>query len=515
MQSKKVSLVINPRAGQNFTKLNHIMSLFSAAGWETELEIKVYGGQTLELAREAAKRGCDLLIAYGGDGTLNYVVNGAMQAGAQTAVGIIPGGTANVWATEVGVPTDPVKAALTLLTSMARPVDIGRVAVADLSFPCGSGSSDQQADHQEKPESLKHKIKMKSHARQHFLLMAGLGIDAAVMGNVSKPAKYRIGPLAVGLAAAKELPAQHPFPLELWNTTKSAAHKLLWKGDARQVVIGNTRLYAKVMSMTPKALIDDGLLDVCVITAGDPLTTFEQIMSFLLHRSSEHITAEYFQGAHISMRVPSWVQLQVDGSAVRLKDYLRSEDRAALRQAENNEESTITYHFDALPRALPVAFPASYDDTLFEESNTAQEDHAQSGKEGAQSTADNSQAPEEGGTPLHDQPAKQGQATHPQVELALEKGRKVTIIGVSPHPTKKQSYIAAGTTPKRHTGEDTPVAVIFDEQTKMVTSTGEPTSLAKLQYVPEGAEIVVVGKKNKRGVIAAKQAVIELATLAR
>jgi hypothetical protein len=101
------------------------------------------------------------------------------------------------------------------------------------------------------------------------------------------------------------------------------------------------------------------------------------------------------------------------------------------------------------------------------------------------------------------------------VELALEKGRKVTILGVSPHPTKKQTCIAAGTTPKRRTGEETPVAVVFDEQTKILTSTGEPTSLGTLQRVPEGAEIVVVGKKNKRGVIAAKQAVIELPVPAR
>ena len=57
--------------------------------------------------------------------------------------------------------------------------------------------------------------KASSKGKQHFLLMAGLGIDAAIMGHVSKPLKYRIGPLAVGLAAAEELPRQHPFPIEI------------------------------------------------------------------------------------------------------------------------------------------------------------------------------------------------------------------------------------------------------------------------------------------------------------
>src|SRR5436853_903176 len=105
-----------------------------------------------------------------------------------------------------------------------------------------------------------HKKKLKpskgsAKAKQHFLLMAGLGIDAAIMSNVSKPLKYRIGPLAVGLSAAKELPTQHPFPVEIRVTPDGEP---LWKGEALQVVIGNTRRYGDIAEMTPNAYIDDG-----------------------------------------------------------------------------------------------------------------------------------------------------------------------------------------------------------------------------------------------------------------
>ena len=136
MKCKQAALVINPRAGENLAKTPDVLAVLAAAGWRTELALKEYGGQTMGLAARAAKKGYDLVIAYGGDGTLNQVVNGVMQAkGQHSIVGLIPGGTANVWAGEISVPSDPVKAALTLIESDTRKVDIGHVEVEGLTFP--------------------------------------------------------------------------------------------------------------------------------------------------------------------------------------------------------------------------------------------------------------------------------------------------------------------------------------------------------------------------------------------
>ena len=136
MQSQRACLVINPRDGQNLAKLPAILAVFSAAGWHTDVVLKEYGGHAMELATEAASKGYDIVRGYGGDGTLNQVVNGLMNGKKkkQSLVGVLPGGTANVWATEMSVPSDPVKAALTLVSSEARKADVGHVEVTSLTF---------------------------------------------------------------------------------------------------------------------------------------------------------------------------------------------------------------------------------------------------------------------------------------------------------------------------------------------------------------------------------------------
>src|SRR3989440_10651022 len=114
--------------------------------------------------------------------------------------------------------------------------------------------------------------------------MAGLGIDAGVMSHAPKPLKYRIGPLAVGISAAEELPKQHPFPIEIRAAGGGRNGAVLWKGEAIQVVIGNTRKYANIVEMTPNAYIDDGVLDVCVITAGGPPPTLHHCTTTRIRR---------------------------------------------------------------------------------------------------------------------------------------------------------------------------------------------------------------------------------------
>src|SRR5438067_721133 len=184
MRCKRACLVINPRAGENLAKITDVIAVLSAADWSSTVYIKEYGGHSMELAARAAEQDYDGVIAYGGDGTLNQIVNGVMNTkGQHSVIGIIPGGTANVWAGEVGIPTDPVKAALTLVGSEVRKVDIGHVEVQGLTFPgTTTNSQDQQQTTGKKGRT--RKVKKTSKAKHHFLLMAGLGIDAAIMSGV-------------------------------------------------------------------------------------------------------------------------------------------------------------------------------------------------------------------------------------------------------------------------------------------------------------------------------------------
>lgn len=529
MGNKKAALVINPRTGQNVTKITDVLAVLSAAGWKTSIALKEYGGHSMELANEAAENKSDLVLAYGGDGTLSQVVNGVMDTKGQSRVGVIPGGTANVWAGEIGVPTDPVKAALSLVNSEPRKVDVGHVDILGLDFPRTEEAQGKNG-HKKKMKPIKGSAK----AKHHFLLMAGLGIDAAIMGNVSKPLKYRIGPLAVGLSAAKELPSQHPFPIEIRSSTDDS--EPLWRGEALQVVIGNTRRYGDIAEMTPNAYIDDGVLDVCVVTAGDPLTTMQQITSLLLRKKPDNLTAEYFHGAHLYIRVPASVPMQLDGSAVKLKDYLDKADYTALQQVGNQEQVMITYRFDAMPHALEVFIPCTYNDALFERSHSsegkqephhfeqlpkhAEKSHVKASKHKDDEQAEMEQqhhtmeAETQAASEHHDdnKEKKHDEEMSKEfpaiVDSLLENGRKVTVVGKAPDAEKPGTYIVAGGALKESTGELKPVAVVVNAETTLFNRNGGHMQLDALQELQEGTTLVVEGKKSKRGVIHARRMVI-------
>ncbi len=500
MHCKRAYFIINPRDGQNLIKLTNILAVLSAAGWHTDTAIKEYGGHTMELATKAAEQGYDLVIAYGGDGTVNQVINGVMNSKQQKCiVGVLPGGTVNQWAAEVSVPQDPMKAALTLVSSDVRRVDVAHIEVTSLTFPTPSQGEEQSpiwATHDKK--APKRMGKSHSKARHHYLLMAGLGIDAAIMGRVNKTLKHRIGVAAVGLTATEQVPEQHVFPVEIRVTMKGSDSERVWQGEALQVIIGNTRRYANMVEMTADASIDDGMLDACVITAGDPLSTMQQIASLLFLRKPDNQTAQFFRGAHLSIRVPASIALHLDGSALKLKDYLGKSDRKAMQRTEDAEHVLVTYQFDALPSALQVAIPRTYNDALFESSH---HERTPQPPEQEETASDASRQP---GTSS----AEEQQQSHEQLDKLLEQGRTVTVVGVTPHTTEKLVYIVAGTTSKADTGETIPVAICIDNGTTLQNRSGETVAFAEVNHLQENAEIVVVGKKSKRGVIHATLMVV-------
>src|SRR2546422_3581418 len=106
-----------------------------------------------------------------------------------------------------------------------------------------------------------------------------------------------------------------------------------------------------MVERTPDAYMDDGILDACVITAATPLSTMQQIAALFLQRKPDNLTADYFRGAHLLITVPASISFQVDGSAVKLKDYLSKSERKALENAQDAEHVMVTYRFEADPQA--------------------------------------------------------------------------------------------------------------------------------------------------------------------
>lgn len=477
---KKAYLVINPRAGQNVTHITGVLAVLDAAGWHADMAMKEYGGQAIDLAKKAAEKEYDLIIAYGGDGTLCQVINGVMNVkDHHSAVGLLPGGTANVWANEVGIPTDPIKAALSLVGSEFRSVDIGHVEVESLTAP-----------EQAQKTKLEENDRSDKGAKHYFMLMSGLGIDATVMSHVSKPLKYKVGSVAVGLSAVKELPAHQAFPAEVEIDGDDQGK--LWKGDVMQIVIGNTRRYADVLEITPDAYIDDGLLNICLIASGNPLTRMQLVASLVFKRRPDNTTAEYVTSAHFSLKAPASVDLQLDGSAVQLKDYLDKAARRVLKHAVDPRQVMITYCFDVLPHALQVAIPQTYDNALFKRLSHPAETETQE---------------EQDNEPVED---AHGAApfSSDQMRKMREDGRKVTLVGAVQLVDEKDIYVLAGTVYKGRTGENKPVAARIDATTIIVKQNGRSLPAAALPKLHEGRTLVIGGKKNKRGVIHAEWVVI-------
>ena len=349
MKRTTACLLVHPRSGINLARVPGVVAVLAAAGWTTDVVVKDAKGQTMELAARAAEAGYDYVIAFGGDGTLNHVLNGVLAFAAKraAAVGVIPGGTANVWASEVGIPTDPVAAARVLVESDVRIVDVGHVGVESLTLGSEASERDRHAADA-------------SGARRFFLLMAGLGVDASLMGHTSSALKHKFGVAAVVLTAMRELPSLRTYPVKIRSNGA-----FTWEGRALQLVVGNTRLYGKIARMTPDAMLDSGELDLAVLTARSRISAFMQVVSVLMRGRPTHAHSVASRSDHFLVSAPATVDLQLDGSAVRLTKYLNAAARDALTRAGSPARVVVNYRFDAVPAALRIAVPRDYDGAMF------------------------------------------------------------------------------------------------------------------------------------------------------
>jgi hypothetical protein len=215
----------------------------------------------------------------------------------------------------------------------------------------------------------------------------------------------------------------------------------------------------------------------------------------------------------------------LDGSPVKLKDYISKSDYAKLQQGEM-ERAQVTYRFDAMLRVLAIAIPQTYNYELFEHIT---EDTQQEDTEREQERVKTSVSSHHHNGHEAQQPAKQGSAVavearpeepasdvsedvkkelSERVAALLESGRKVTVVGEVSLASKRGTYIIAGGTTKASTGETRPVAVVVNAKTTIYNHQGDKLPAQAIAELQEGATIVVDGDKNKRGVIEATTLVI-------
>ncbi len=249
--------------------------------WERDCELQPTNapGGARTLASKAVLGGFETIVAAGGDGTVNEVVNGIADVPGgmhEVRLGVLPMGTINVFARELGLSPQPCSAWRTILEGVERPVDLPRA-----TFAAGAG-----------PET------------RHFIQLAGAGLDARAVELVSWELKKKLGMMAYIFAALQAYRGEsHSVNVEFNGIRKT--------GEA--VLVGNGQLYGGNHAVFHRARLDDGLLDVLMLKRVSALTLAQAGLAVLTGNWSRLKGVDCFQLAEFQASGATRTPLELDG----------------------------------------------------------------------------------------------------------------------------------------------------------------------------------------------------------
>ena len=260
-------VIVNPTAGSP----EHVGSWqerVKSLADDCPVRVTSHSGEAEALARRAAKEGFTRIVAAGGDGTVNQVANGI--AGSCAAFGVLPMGTVNVFALELGLPLHSLQLCWEIVTG-------ANVRLVDL--PSANG--------------------------KYFVQLAGVGLDAQVVKETSLAFKRSFGPLSYLISAAQIAARQPPkLFIESENTTVE---------EGSFVLIGNGRLYGGPFPFFKHAIIDDSLFDVVVFKRLGYLEIIKYLQDVVFSSDIKVPEIEYFQTRQLRVTSEQDVPLELDG----------------------------------------------------------------------------------------------------------------------------------------------------------------------------------------------------------
>jgi YegS/Rv2252/BmrU family lipid kinase len=269
-------LIWNPASGGGgrwANRMPEIRALLAAGGFDVDVAPTTEPGHATALAAEACNDGgCEVVFGLGGDGTLREVATSLLGTG--VPLGILPGGTTNVLALALGIPSSPVRAAALYGATEARSLDVGVAA----GIP--------------------------------FLMMVSAGVDSDVLRRVSQSAKRRFGRLAV---AAQALPALRAHASTV-RTVVAGDRRL----EGTFVLASNVRYYGGPFEITPAASPLDGVLDFAVFSGRGRLAMLELALDVATgtHLARSDFSTWKGTAARIEGAGEAWVQ--IDGDPMQL-----------------------------------------------------------------------------------------------------------------------------------------------------------------------------------------------------
>ena len=259
--------------------LRHCRAAAEDRGWEPWFAETSEAGSGLALARRAVAAGARLMFAAGGDGTVRACAQAVARTGIPLA--IVPLGTANLTAQALGVPAQAGRAIDVGFGGCDRRIDLAVVET-------GGTSAD----------------------RTMFAAMAGIGLDAAVVGSAREHVKRRLGWIAYAVAGVTQL----SLPPRDFTVCLDDGEPL--RRRARCVVVGNTGLLPGGFTLLPAARLDDGLLDVGVLAPAGVLG-WVFVAGLILARSRrQDRQLERFQARRIQISAGTDLPRQIDGETI-------------------------------------------------------------------------------------------------------------------------------------------------------------------------------------------------------
>ena len=259
-------VILNPAAGGEQAK--HWQERVESITGDCPIRVTSHSGQAEPLARRAVEEGFARIVAAGGDGTVNQVVNGL--AGSNAALGLLPMGTVNVFAMELGLPSHNLE----LCWEIVKGKDMRLV-----DLPSANG--------------------------KYFVQLAGVGLDAQVVKETSLASKRSFGPLSYLISAA-QIAARQPPKLYIESESGSV-------GEGSFVLIGNGRLYGGPFPFFKRAIIDDGLFDVVVFKRLGYLEIIKYLQDVIFSSEIRAPEIEYFQTRRLRITSEQDVPLELDG----------------------------------------------------------------------------------------------------------------------------------------------------------------------------------------------------------
>ncbi|UCF96108.1 MAG: diacylglycerol kinase family lipid kinase [Spirochaetaceae bacterium] len=267
----KTILIVNPQAGRRFflnLHLPQVIKLLERHGVSFRVFFTRHSGHAANLVRRFRDQ-IDCVLVFGGDGTIREVVKGLEDR--PLPIGIIPFGTVNVLALDLGISLNPIIATTSILAGHTRRIDVGYVN------------------------------------SEPFLLMVSTGLDAMAVHTVGLRFKRYLGQMAYVLGM-------------IWSALTDRVRRIQISVEGQNItdrgylaIVSNSRYYAGPYTLDEDVRIDDGILNVILFKKSGILDTLRLLINILANRHRMMPDVSFYSGKVIHIRSRGRIKMQMDG----------------------------------------------------------------------------------------------------------------------------------------------------------------------------------------------------------